>query len=175
MNFSGGGGAAVLVRGSAWTLLSGLSFAATDGTIASPFSVDAGGNVFQASESGLGDGGRAVYAFVVTNAGDYEVSMVVNAPDLGADSLYVNIDAEPTDPTMIWDILPLTGAASFETRKVGWRGNGTSAAPEFEVRAFPLSIGTHQLIVRGREGNVKFGRIAIAKRITPPDNLHLKN
>src|SRR5206468_10135999 len=75
-----------------------------------------------------------------------------------ANSLYVNIDAEPTDPTMIWDV-PISTATTAQT--VSWRGSGTFDHNEFAPKVFSLGAGTHQLIVRGREANCQFGAITI--------------
>jgi hypothetical protein len=142
----------------------GLSFEAESGQITAPFSI-ADGAVSQPPDSGTttpSSGGRAGYNFNVTEAGDYKVKIVVDAPHAGSDSLYVNIDAEPVPGnSMIWDIMPLT--SGFEERTVSWRGNGTFSAPEFPEKAFTLSAGNHELIIRGREGGTKIDRIVIEK------------
>jgi hypothetical protein len=101
-------------------------------------------------------GGRATYTFNVPNSGNYVVVGYVNAPDDSANSLWVNIDAEPIDPVSIWDI-PFT--SGFEARAVSWRG---TAGLEFP-RIFALSAGTHTLIIRGREAGVQLDRIEIGR------------
>jgi len=90
--------------------------------------------------------GRAAYTFTISTTGDYLVSAPVNAPDESANSFFVNIDAEPTDPEMTWDI-PLT--SGLTERTVSWRGNGTFDNAQFTPKVFNLSAGTHTLIVRG--------------------------
>ena len=85
----------------------GLTFAATSGTISTPFVVSNGAIYPSRALTGVTNGGRAAYSFTVTNAGVYVILGAVNAPDLSANSFYVNIDAEPQDPAMIWQI-PLT-------------------------------------------------------------------
>jgi len=135
------------------------SFAASAGTITSPFVVDSNGDVSQPVETTVSTGGRASYAFLVSTPGDYTITAVVNAPNSGADSFFVNIDAEPTDPIMIWDILPLT--SGLESRTISWRGNGTFNSPQYASKRFSLSEGSHQLIIRGREANVLLRNIAI--------------
>src|SRR6185436_16799026 len=136
---------------------SGLSFASTSGAISAPFTA-ANGMVYQTSNTGVASGGRAVYNFNIANAGSYVVSMVANAPNDSANSLYVNIDGEPADPTMIWDVpIAATSAASV----VSWRGTGTFDRNQFAPKAFTLSAGAHQLVVRGREPNCQFGTITI--------------
>jgi hypothetical protein len=129
-----------------------LVFAATSGTISGPFVVT-NGVVYQTTQTGATNGGSAVYTFTLANAGDYIVVASVNAPNQGADSLYVNIDAEPADPNMIWDI-PLT--TGFMTRTATWRSIGS--APKI----FTLQAGTHELVIRGREANVQFSSVTIS-------------
>lgn len=167
LTFSGGGGTTLSVSGSAWAPLTGNSFSATAGTITSPF-VTTGTYISQASETTLAASGRAVYGFTVTNAGSYLVAASVNAANAGANSLFINVDAEPTDPTSIWDIPTTTG---FENRTVAWRGTGTDTASQFNPKVFTLSAGTHQLIVRGREANVQLSQFSIVKMPEAPSNL----
>jgi Bacterial Ig domain/Fibronectin type III domain len=156
--------AAVNVTVAAGRPPSGLTFAADSGAISAPF-VATNGTVFQTVTTDVTNGGLAVYSFDVVNAGNYLVSAMINAPAEGENSIYVNIDAEPTDPLMIWDIPVTTGLTS---RTVSWRGNGTSdpASAQYSPKVFTLSAGTHQLIIRGREANTILGTISIAA--TPP-------
>ena len=64
----------------------------------------------------------------------------------------VNVDAQPTDPTNIWDI-PIT--SGFVQQIVSWRGNGADGNDQFVPAVFRLAAGTRlQLIIRGRESNV---------------------
>jgi hypothetical protein len=144
--------------------LSGLTFASTSGTISSPFTA-ANGFVSQTIASGVTNGGRAAYTFTVNSTGDYLISAIVNAPNTSANSFYVNVDAEPVDPTMSWDIPVTSGAAS---RTVAWRGNGTPDADQFVPKVFNLAQGTHQLIIRGEEANTQLGSITISPAVTLP-------
>ena len=138
----------------------GDSIEAESGVIAVPF-VSVGGFISQTSTTGIADGGRATYAITITNAGDYVIRALVNAPSFTANSFYINIDAEPQDPAMAWDILPPT--VGFETRLVTWRGGGTADADEFVPKAFTLATGPHQLVIRGREANTQLDSIALVK------------
>jgi hypothetical protein len=99
----------------------------------------------------IGDisGGAAIYNFTITNAGNYEVQALVNAPSLNANSFYVNIDGQPQDATMIWDIMPIT--SGFEQRIVSWRGNGSENNDLISPKVFQLSTGSHQITFVGRE------------------------
>ncbi|HSA08807.1 MAG TPA: right-handed parallel beta-helix repeat-containing protein [Candidatus Paceibacterota bacterium] len=144
---------------------SGLTFEATSGAISRPFeAVD--GAIAQPAYTSLAAGGQAVYTFNVNAAGYYVVSALINAPSTDNNSLFVNIDTQPTDPLMVWDI-PVT--SGFESQMVSWRGNGTvsSSAPsgltaQYAPKVFSLTAGTHQLIIRGREGNCQLGTITVA-------------
>ena len=147
----------VLTVSSAAPPPSGLTFASTSGAISAPFAA-VNDMVYQTSNTGVADGGRATYSFSIAIPGYYLVSMEVNTPNDSANSLYVNIDAEPTDPTMIWDV-PISTATTAQT--VSWRGSGTFDHNEFAPKVFSLGAGTHQLIVRGREANCQFGAVTI--------------
>lgn len=109
------------------------------------------------------NGGKAVFNFTVTNEGSFVIEALVNAPDESSNSFYLNIDAQPEDPEMIWDIEITSG---FEKRMVGWRGNGDSAADEFASKYFKLTAGKHDLIIVGREPGVQLKSLSI--RPAPP-------
>jgi len=147
------------------------TFGSTSGALSGPFYVT-NSAIVQPAYTSLSSGGRAEYCFTVSIAGDYVVSALVNAPDTNANSFFVNIDAEPSDPAMIWDIPVTSGMAS---RTVGWRGNGTLNASEFVPRLFSLSPGAHQLVVLGRAPNCQLGDISIelaaALRVTKSDGI----
>jgi hypothetical protein len=128
-----------------------LTFAAASGAISAPFVVS-NGVVYQTTLTTPSNGGRAAYDFLIVQGGPYVVSAMVNAPDGSANSFYVNIDAEPTDPQNIWDI-PLT--TGFMSRTVSWASGGSP-------QAFYLAAGTHQLIVRGREPNTQLSSVTIS-------------
>jgi hypothetical protein len=149
----------------------GLSFEAEAGTVSAPFVVS-GGAISQAAQTDVTSGGRAAYTFVVTNAGNYVIQAVVNAPSEAENSLYVNVDGEPQDPAMIWQI-PVT--SGFESLVVSWQGAGTYDAPQFVPKVFALSAGTHQLIVRGREPNTQLDRIGMVLLPTAPQNLRVQS
>ena len=138
--------------------LLGLSFEAESGAITPPFYV-AGGTVQQDIQTGVNTGGRASYVFTVTNAGAYNVTVLVTAKDAASDSMYVNIDQEPSDPANVWHIEPTVFP---EYRVVNWNF-ATNAT------AFSLGTGPHTLIIRGREAGVKFDRITVVPvQVAPP-------
>ena len=124
-----------------------LTIPASAGEISAPL-VLTNGYISQPDKTELPDGGKAIYKFTVTNDGDYVIQATVNAPGEDSNSLYVNVDAPPQDPAMIWDINVTSG---FEERTVSWRGKGTAEQDEIVPKRFKLSAGAHKLIVVGRE------------------------
>jgi hypothetical protein len=146
---------------------------ATAGVINPPFGIREG-SVSQPISTGVTNGGRAVYTFTVTNAGDYLITASVNAPTSEANSFFVSIDATPANPTMVWDI-PVTHG--FEQRTVSWRGDGTPDQDEIVPKRFPLSAGSHELIIVGREADVQLQEIHIctsnSTKPSPPTNVRI--
>ena len=102
-------------------------------------------------------GGRALYTFNVTTPGDYVMSAMVNCPDEGSNSFFINIDAEPST-AMVWGI-PVT--SGLESRTVTWW-------PDPEPKVWTLNAGVHQLIIRGREANARLGQITLRVGSPPP-------
>lgn len=133
-------------------------FEAESGSITTPLTVS-GGTVSQPVETDLAGGGRAVYAFTVPGQGDYTITAWVNAPTASANSFFVNVDGEPADPYMVWDVLPLT--SGVEARAISWRGNGTFDNNEFNPKVFSLAAGAHSLVVVGREAGAALDRFEV--------------
>lgn len=133
---------------------------AESGTVISPF-IKTSTYISQSSETSISTAGKATYTFTIAESGNYLVNLLVNAPDEGANSLFVNIDATPTDPVSIFDI---PTASTFQNRTVNWRGNGTYLASQFIPKVFTLSAGTHTLNIYGRERNVQIDKITITKQ-----------
>jgi hypothetical protein len=111
----------------------------------------------------LTNGGKAVFNFTITNTGNYVIETLVNADDESTNSFFVNIDAQPEDPDMIWDIEVTSG---FEKRLVNWRGNGDSSTDQFTPKIFNLPAGAHQLVIIGRESGTLLKSLTI--RPAPP-------
>lgn len=147
-----------------------LTIEAESGVVSAPFCIT-NGYVYQPLRTSVTNGGRAIYAFAITNAGDYAIQALVKASSLRENSYYLNIDAEPQDPDMAWDILPAT--VGFENRLVSWRGDGTAENNQGVPKYFSLTPGDHQLIIRGREANTQLDRLLIAKRPAPPTGLRI--
>ena len=151
-----------------------LTFAAQNGSITAPFVFGTNGTTiyfYQPVQTvGINGNGIAIYNFTITNAGNYEVQALVNAPNDGANSLYVNIDAVPQDPGMTWDIVMTSG---FEGRLVSWRGTGTDTANQFVPWIFPLTNGLHQILFYGREANTQVAGFSIlpAPPTPPPPSI----
>lgn len=132
-------------------------FEAELGTISAPFFI-ADASVGQGIRTDAIQGGRAEYFFSVQRPGDYLIRARVNAPFFQQRSVYVNVDAEPLEEAMSWPI-PIT--SGFQERVVSWIGKGTCIDPEFAPKVFRLDAGTHQLIVRGQEPNVRLDRFSV--------------
>src|SRR6266850_8513805 len=135
-----------------------LTFSADSGTLTPPF-VAASGIVSQNLLTIMAGSGEAIYNFIVAIPGSYVVSALVNAPGDGENSLYINVDSEPADPLMIWDI-PVT--SGFTNQLATWRGNGTPTSSQYSPKIFTLTAGTHQLYVRGREPNTQLQSFTVA-------------
>lgn len=144
-------------------VLPGLAWEAEAGAISAPFTVS-NGYVSQPVETDLASGGKASFTFNISVPGNYIVKAILDAPDAGSNSVFINIDGEPADPTMIWDITPTQG---FQERTASWRGNGTPDVNEFTPKVFTLSAGRHELLIRGRERNVRLDRISLEQLPTP--------
>jgi hypothetical protein len=132
-----------------WVQASQIYISAASGEITAPF-ILTNGYIYQSIQTTtVTNGGRAAYNFTIAQTGTYVVQTTVNAPNDGANSFFVNIDAEPQSPTMIWDIFPFT--SGFEQRTVSWRGTGSDTNNQYIPEVFTLTAGPHQLIIRGRE------------------------
>jgi hypothetical protein len=130
----------------------GVVLAVASAAISAPFTVN-NTMISQPIQTTVLTGGRAAYNFTNFFPGNYVVTADVKAPNSSANSFFVNIDAEPTDPMMIWN-LPVSTLITNQT--VTWQGISDSVP-----NVFFLSAGTHQLIVRGREANAQLGTITI--------------
>ena len=104
------------------------------------------------------NGGSAVFTFTIATPGNYVVETLVNAPADNSNSFFANIDDQPTDPDMIWDIDLTMG---FEKRLLSWRGNGDSATDQFAPKRFTLEPGAHKLIIIGREADTQLKSVTI--------------
>jgi hypothetical protein len=148
-----------------------LTFQATAGTITAPFTVT-GNYISQSVQTTvISSAGEDAFNFTITNAGNYVIQALVNAPGDSANSFYVNIDAQPVDPTMCWDIFPLT--TNFEQRIVSWRGTGTDTNNQYVPKIFNLATGAHQIIFAGREPGTELESFSILELPATPLDLHV--
>ena len=143
---------------------SGQAFLASAAILNSPLALTNDYIYLTTAQAELPDGGKAVFNFSVTNAGNYQIETLVSAPDESSNSFFVNIDAPPVDPDMIWDI-PLT--TGFEKRVISWRGNGDSSTDQFTPKSFKLEPGAHTLVIIGREPGTLLKSLTI--RPAPPE------
>ncbi len=146
-----------------------VAIEAEAGLLTPPFSVT-NGYVFQAMGTNLAASGRAAYDIAISQSGSYVILATVSSPE-HASSLAVNIDAEPTAPTMIWDI---PASQEFTNRTVTWRGEGTSTNAVPRRKVFNLTPGTHQIIIRGGDdAGARLDRFSLARIPAPPGNLRV--
>jgi hypothetical protein len=134
-------------------------FIITNGCVCQPLSRDA-------------NKGKAVYEFVVTNSGSFVLQGFVKAPGGETHSMAVNVDGEPDDPAMIWDI---PGTSGFTNRLVSWRGESNPNSILTPRKVFTLSQGKHQIIMRGNSGNVELARITVLRLPAAPTGLHVSS
>jgi hypothetical protein len=137
---------------------------AVTGKISPPFVVT-NGYIFQPLRTAVTNGGRAVYTFTTPSPGRYALQAVVEAANQNANSLFISIDSEPKNPGMKWEIPFSSG---FTTN---WVFADTTGTPKW----FDLTNGTHQIIIRGSDPNVKLSHISIQTRPSPPTGLHIVN
>jgi hypothetical protein len=145
-----------------------LTIEAESGVISAPFTVT-NGYVYQSLQTGVTNGGRAVYEFTITNAGKYAILATVQAPDAAANSFFVGIDQEPQDPASVWEF---PAKSEFAKLLVTSRGDTSPSG-----HAYALSEGKHQLIIRGSGANARLDRLSIVRvpesPPAPPANLRI--
>ena len=140
------------------------TFPASAAVVTVPLALTNGCLALTGEQAEVTGGGKAVFAFTITNAGSYVFEASVSAPGEDANSFYLNVDAPPEDPGMIWDIEVTTG---FEKRTANWRGDGSDTSDQFAPKRFKLSPGAHQLIIVGREPGVQLKTVSL--RPVPPE------
>lgn len=101
--------------------------------------------------------GIASCPFTIPSPGNYRITAKVNAPDDSANSFIVQVDTDPTSPNMIWDFAN-TGTTGFADRFVTWRNSVNSAITSNPPQLFPLTSGSHHLVIRGREPNAQLDK-----------------
>ncbi len=148
-----------------------LIFLSGTGSSSSPLSAT-NGWVFRAVPTGATNGGRAEYQFTNQVASAYRITAVVQTQSNAPDAFGVNIDAEPVEPGMTWDV---PAAKEPVTLPVSWRGVGSVEKPQFAPKLFFLSPGGHRLIIRTKTAGTKLNSVTIEPaeqtRPVPPTGL----
>lgn len=148
---------------------SNVAIEAEAGLITLPFIVT-NGYVYQAVGTNLAASGRVAYNITISQPGGYVILAAVSSPG-HASSLAVNIDAEATAPTMIWDI---PASQDFTNRTVTWRGDGTTTNTLPRRKVFNISPGPHQIIIRGGDAaDARLDRFSVARIPAPPGSLRV--
>lgn len=127
--------------------------------------------ICQSSETQVTNGGRAIFRFKVSEAGDYVVSPKIQRGTQGADAFYVNVDGAPTGPEMLWDV-PAESASHFGPLLVNWKGNVSPESPT-PRKVFKLAPGEHQLFFVGRSAGTKLAGVKVLKIPAAPGELRL--
>jgi hypothetical protein len=143
----------------------GQSFPASAAVVTAPLILTNDYIYLPGDEAEVTNGGSAVFTFTIATPGNYVVETLVNAPADNSNSFFANIDDQPTDPDMIWDIDVTMG---FEKRLLSWRGNGDSATDQFSPKRFTLAPGTHKLIIIGREADTQLKSVLVRPAPKPP-------
>jgi hypothetical protein len=170
VSFSGGGNPSASVTGYGVAVQAGWSVASASGTIVSPLTAASGSTIIQTTDTTAANGGRAFYGFNVSSNGSYMLYMAAGGTNAAYNSVYVNFDSIPTDPTMIYDMPVMPGVV---TNVVSWRGTGADGTPQYPTNVWNLTAGNHVLWVVGRDANVQVGQISLsdlasASRPAPP-------
>ena len=109
-------------------------------------------------------GGDLEFRFNAPITADYQVSALLDCSDSASNSFYINIDAQPIDPTMIWDV-PITNSNYYlERRTASWRGNATGGSPPqfYPKRSGILdAVENTPFVIRGCEANAIIGPLTI--------------
>ena len=142
---------------------------ATTGTIRSPF-VLAEGSLSQPLATDRIHGGRASFVFETKIPGDFVIVAFVNAPATNSNAFYINIDAEPEDASMVWDV---PGTKGFEERLVSWRESRAVGVQGVARKVFHLLPGRHELVVCGSTANTQLRSLQVVPLPKPPENLHI--
>lgn len=146
-----------------------LLLEAESGQIHLPFVVT-NGCIWQHVQTGPTNGGRAAYHFTITNAGSFVVLARVLSPQSATSAFYVNIDREPEEPAMVWDVPRLN---EFTNQLVSWRQDPARVNAVFVRKVFALGAGAHQLIIRGGGGGILLDRFSIIRLPSPPRGLQI--
>jgi hypothetical protein len=157
-------------------VLAGLSWGASQGSLTAPMisTNDVSGiYVYQPDGGYLGQTGKAMYTFSVTNAGNYMISAVVCTPDQDSNSFWLTLDqTSPDDPTDVW-VMPVTGAGVWQKCYASWRGTGSTTSPQYPLKKWALTAGQHTVCLWGREGNARVQTVSVEKVPAPPANLRV--
>jgi hypothetical protein len=101
--------------------------------------------------------GSATYSFTVPVAGEYVIWARVLGTGGGDDSFFVSMDNGPSD---IYDDAENTWSQNWQWTRVN--GRGASGIPLTQSpRSFTLSVGSHTLILKGRELGSKMDTLLI--------------
>lgn len=137
-------------------------FSGSAGVISPPFMVTNRCFV-QTVNTGATNGGRAEFTFTLPAPTNCTVAIETKAESPEANTIYVNVDAEPAHPENRWEIPISPGFHRYFV-----------PASVFGKTSLELGSGSHRLLIRGCEAGVWVSRVFIytGEAPLPPKNLH---
>ncbi len=143
-----------------------VSIPATSGAITYPFEID-GKTVVQARDTSIETGGRAVYTFSITNAGDYLIWAALSGKPGKSTTLKISLGARAQPSSFLWQFEP---SDTIRRQPVGSKKNARSYR---DYCVFSLPAGTHQLDVRGATEGTRIEQFIVRShgRPAPPGSI----
>ena len=160
-----------------WVLLLALKLSAAPpivieaecGNLTPPFSKSGTTVVYHAT--GPTNSGRAVYSFEVPEAGTFALRSVMSGTEGTSCTLYLSIDKD--DPEMA-DRWRFTANPRFQTNWVRFDSQTNRFGPPGRPTGVFLEKGSHTLIIRGNEADLKIDRFEFCRVPAPPKQVGTK-
>jgi hypothetical protein len=142
---------------------------AESGDLTPPFSKSGTTVVYHANSPT--NSGRAVYRFDVPEAGTFALRSVMSGTEGTSHTLYLSIDKD--DPEMA-DRWKFTANPKFQTNWVRFDSQTNRFGPPGRPTGVFLEKGSHTLIIRGNEADLKIDRFEVCRVPAPPKEVGLK-
>lgn len=157
-------GQTVALSGKAYPLVDGYTFTpASNGlvesTVSQTWSITNG--VIWAGQQCTtpANSARVTLGVNVSNSQYFTLTARVNAPNDGANSMFVSWNAEANYTNDVWDVNPFFDG--WVDKKVSKRGAGTFDTNEFDPMWYQLTAGTNVLTFYGREAEMFLGTVTL--------------
>lgn len=149
--------------GRAFPVMPSTNWTAVNSLIISPMVTNVANYVSQSSSSEEPTvGGSVIVGYTAPSAGTVRLFCSTIASNDAQNSFFVNVgsfDPAVTYATNVWDVTNYTTA--FQFQYVAKRGSGTFDNPQFPTNDFPVNSGLNEIVIRGRESNVKLREINV--------------